>query len=360
MHGRVGPRPLALYLQVAATLPSAAEAERFLAGVRAYWRHPFRRSPSEPLVLWRDGGARLLDHGGAGPPVLLVPSLINRADILDLLPGRSLLSHLANSGVRPLLLDWGMPSGAELGLDLAAQIHGRAGAALDAAIACTGQRPILIGYCLGGLIAASLAATRPRDLAGLALLATPWNFHAGGPASRPPVHLVPQLTATIAGLGHAPVDLLQGFFAALDPKSVLARYARFAELPQDDERARAFVAVEDWLNDGVPLAGPVALECLLDWYGRNLPGRGLWAPGGHAVRPERLELPVLVALPVRDRIVPAASAAAILPVLREPTVVRPAAGHVTMIVGDTAKRELWEPLVRWLRRVAPALPATHG
>ena len=51
--------------------------------------------------------------------------------------------------------------------------------ALDAAIEAVGQRPVLIGYCLGGLLAAGLAASRQRDLAGLALLATPWDFHAG-------------------------------------------------------------------------------------------------------------------------------------------------------------------------------------
>ena len=38
---------------------------------------------------------------------------------------------------------------------------------------------MLIGYCLGGLLAPGLAAVAQRDLAGLALLATPWDFHAG-------------------------------------------------------------------------------------------------------------------------------------------------------------------------------------
>jgi polyhydroxyalkanoate synthase len=353
---RLGPRPLAFYLQLAAATQDPERSERFLAGLRAYWSHPFRRVAKQQPCLWAEGSARLFDHGGSGPPVLIVPSLINRAYILDLLPDRSLTTYLGAAGFRTLLLDWGVPDGAELGLTLGEQIHSRAGAALDAATACTGERPMVIGYCLGGLIAAGLAAARPGELAGLALLATPWDFHAGGPRVRPSPALAPQLSATIATLGYAPVDLLQAFFASLDPTGVLAKYSRFAGLPPDDPRARSFVAVEDWLNDGVPLAGPIAQECLLDWYGRNLPAVGRWAPGGVAVAPESLDLPVLVAVPHRDRIVPAASAEAIVPRLPQPTLVRPAAGHVSMIVGEAAERELWQPLVKWLRRIAPRRP----
>jgi poly(3-hydroxyalkanoate) synthetase len=354
---RLGPRPLAFYLQLAGTV-APAQAERFLAGVRVYWAHPYRRRAMPRPVLWQDGGARLLDFGGTGRPILVVPSLINRADVLDLLPRRSLLAHLRDAGFRPLLLDWGFPQATELGFTMTQQIHGRARAALDAALHVTGEPPVLLGYCLGGLIAAGLAAARGRDLPGLALLATPWDFHAGGTSTRPSADAMPQLTAAIATLGHAPVDLLQGFFASLDPLAVIAKYARFAALAPDAPRAELFVAIEDWLNDGVPLAGPVAQECLLDWYGRNLPGKGLWAPGGIVVEPARLELPVFVAVPERDRIVPTASAEAILRGLPHATLARPAAGHVSMIVGDTAERELWRPLVQWLRRIAPRRPAS--
>jgi polyhydroxyalkanoate synthase len=292
-------------------------------------------------------------YADAGRPVLVLPSLINRTDVLDLMPERSLLEHLVAAGFRPLLLDWGKPEGTELRLTLAEQIHGRAHAALDVAIALTGQRPVLLGYCLGGLLAAGLAASRQGDLAGLALLATPWDFHAGEASSVLVAANRLPLASTIATLGCAPVDMLQFFFALLDPLAVIRKYVRFADLRPDDARARVFVAVEDWLNDGVPLAGPVAQECLLDWYGANLPGRGLWAPGGVTAAPERLDLPVFVAVPRHDRIVPAASAEALVPRLRRVTLARPAAGHVSMVVGDAAERELWRPLTRWLRRIAP-------
>jgi polyhydroxyalkanoate synthase subunit PhaC len=355
---RAGPRPLAYYLQVAAAARHApggrkVDPERFLAGLRAYWRHAYRRDVSESAAVWRQGGTRLLDHTGEGLPILMVPSLINRAYILDLSAEHSFLRHLARRGFRPLLLDWGIPQGADLRLTLADQILSRAQAALDAALGFTGERPVLLGYCMGGLLAAALARARHRDLAGLALLATPWDFHAG--ASKPAMfaeHLLP-LTASVAALGFAPAELLQAFFAQLGPLGVVERFQRFAEMPEESARARLFVAVEDWLNDGVPLAGPVAQECLWHWYAENRPARGLWAPGGVAVRPEELGLPAFVAIPRRDRIVPAASAEPLAAGLPDATVIRPAAGHVSMVVGEEAPEQLWQPFTEWLRRIAP-------
>jgi polyhydroxyalkanoate synthase len=352
---RLGPRPLLRYLQLAALAAAGGDRtvapDRFLTGLRAYWRHPYRRRSQPRRVLWQAGSAQLVDFGGQGRPLLVLPSLINRADVLDLLPRRSLLAHLSSVGVRPLLLDWGVPAGSELRLTIADHVHDRAAAALDAALATTGERPILLGYCLGGLLATALAAAREADLAGLALLATPWSFRHAPPPAPPPPCVTSSLIAT---LGCAPVDLLQGFFAGLDPLAIIRKYARFGDLDPADPAAELFVAIEDWLNDGVPLAGPVAQECLLDWYGADLPGRGLWAPGGVAVRPERLTLPTLIAAPTKDRIVPVAAALALARHLPQAEVLRPAAGHVSMVVGENAATRLWQPLTCWLRRIAPS------
>src|SRR3546814_15335463 len=59
-------------------------------GIEAYRRHPYRRDLADPPVLWQEGSCRLLDYGagaaraGGSAPVLVVPSLINRAYVLDL------------------------------------------------------------------------------------------------------------------------------------------------------------------------------------------------------------------------------------------------------------------------------------
>jgi len=61
------------------------------------------------------------------------------------------------------------------------------------------------------------------------------------------------------------------------------KFLAFARMDPTHPKAAAFVALEDWLNDGVPLAAPVARECLAGWYGANTPATGQWRVAGKVV-----------------------------------------------------------------------------
>ncbi len=372
---RRGPRPLFLHLALAAAPPGASGLPgasqwpaapglpamampdpALLAGILAYRRHPYRRDVPEPAVLWREGGSRLLDHGRRGdPPVLVVPSLVNRATVLDLRPGRSLLRWLAGQGLRPLLLDWGWPGEAErrFGLD---EYVGRLGRAQEAA-----GPAALLGYCMGGLLCVAAAQLRPALATGLALLATPWDFHAPDAArGQALAGLLPALEPLLAATGTLTVDALQAILGQAEHPAIAARYRAFATLDQDGARDVDFVALEDWLADGVPLAAPVARACLGEWYGANTPAHGTWRVAGTAIRPEALALPCLAAIPGRDRVVPAESALPLAARLAGCELLRPRAGHVGMIAGAGAEAALWEPLRDWLLRHAPVAPRRRG
>jgi poly(3-hydroxyalkanoate) synthetase len=140
-------------------------------------------------------------------------------------------------------------------------------------------------------------------------------------------------------------------FALLDPGAVADKYRAFARLPPDSDRARLFVALEDWLNDGVPLAAPVARECLAGWYGANTPAAGQWRIAGLAVNPAAIALPAFVAVPGRDRIVPPASARPLAALIPGAALHEPAAGHIGMAAGSGAERALWQPLRNWIAAV---------
>ncbi|MGC8470433.1 MAG: alpha/beta fold hydrolase, partial [Acetobacteraceae bacterium] len=145
-----------------------------------------------------------------------------------------------------------------------------------------------------------------------------------------------------------PIDLVQILFALLDPFAVAAKYRSFARLDPAGSRAQLFVALEDWLNDGIPLGAPVAREALGDWYGANLPGRGLWRVAGMAVEPGGLRMPAFVAVPSRDRIVPPESARPAALAIPGAVLHEPRAGHIGMVAGSTAESALWRPFADWL------------
>ena len=326
-------------------------ADAFLTGLEQYRKHPFRRGEPKVPVRWRAGAARLLDYSTAdrGPAVLIVPSLINRYYILDLLPARSFACYLAAAGVRPLVLDWGEPGASERDLDLDGYIAGPLEAAAAAAAEIAAGPVTVCGYCMGGLLALALAARRPDLASRLMLLATPWDFHA---ERRVEAQLLGSLAAWLplfaGAAGAMPVALIQGLFLALDPFLAERKFIRFAALDPASDAATAFVALEDWINDGVPLARRVALDCAGAWYRDNQPMLGGWRVAGQKVAPQALRQPALVVVPRRDRIVPPRSAEPLTALIPDADVLRPPFGHIGMMASAGAPRAVWRPIAQWL------------
>lgn len=353
---RALPEPLGLHLghmAAGAGLLGEDMLGAALDGLAAWRRHPWRRPESDRPVLAAEGGARLLDHGkpDAGPTVLLVPSLVNPAHILDLLPGASLVEDLRAAGLRPVLLDWGSPGAAEAGFgvdDCVRRLTSLAGALAGQ----VGGRPHLVGYCMGGTLALAAACLRPGLFASLAALAAPWDFHAGDGTARRLAGLALPTIPLIERLGVAPPESIAGYFAALSPLAMMRKFARFSRLDPDSPEARLFVALEDWSQGGPPLPAGVAIEVLRDWYALNRPAAGLWRIDGVRIDPAALALPICAAVPLADRIVPPEGALGLAGGRVPDLLLRPSSGHVGMIVGRRGAGDLRAPLVRWLRGIS--------
>ncbi|WP_231714804.1 alpha/beta fold hydrolase [Enhydrobacter aerosaccus] len=337
----------------------ARRMDRLADGVLAYRQHPVHRTLEEPPTVWRDGNTRLLDFGAThrlarkkgARAVLVVPSLINRWEVLDLTAEKSLLRAMAAQGLRPYLVDWGSPNEQERHFDLTAYVS-----RLDRALAFVAKRAhrraAVMGYCMGGTLTVALAALRPRRVAGLALLAAPWDFHADTTGHGFLLSAGPLLADLADRAGELPVDILQTLFWSLDPWLAVKKFGRFLGLDQGSDQAREFVLLEDWLNEGPPLAGPVARECLVGWYGNNVTAANQWVVAGRSIVPRKIKTPALVMIPSGDRIVPPRSAAALVDArrgLRNVTRLDLPLGHIGMVVSSRARRLAWEPLIEWLK-----------
>jgi polyhydroxyalkanoate synthase subunit PhaC len=364
------PEPLAEVLREIAGLdPARFEAalrreiarrlDRLAEGVLAYRRSAVHRALDTPPAVWSEGNTRLLDYGAThrsarkrgARAVLVVPSLINRWEVLDLTADKSLLRAMAADGLRPYLVDWGTPDAQERRFDLTAYV-----ARLERALGFVTKRarraPVVMGYCMGGTLGVALAALRPRRVSGLALLAAPWDFHADKTGHAFLLSTGPLLAELADKVGELPVDVLQTLFWSVDPWLAVKKFPRFLGMDQQGEHARDFVLLEDWLNEGAPLAGPVARECLIGWYGDNLPGKGKWVVGGKRIMPSRIKRPALVMIPSGDRIVPPLSAAALAHPkrgLKNVTRLELPLGHIGMVVSGRARELCWTPLIDWLK-----------
>jgi polyhydroxyalkanoate synthase len=283
-------------------------------------------------------GAALRDYGGEGRPVLFVPSLINPPNVLDM-GERSLLRWLAAQGRRVLLLDWGWPGKDRHALTVAGHVEeialplmAKAGAPVD-----------VVGYCLGGTMA--LAAAQLSPARSVVTLAAPWHFNGFPEESRAKLaQLWAGAQPAVTTLGVLPMEVLQSAFWSLDPARTVAKFVDFATL--EGEAAQTFVMLEDWANDGPPIAGAAARELFEDLFRDDLPGTGRWRVGGETIDPAALQVPLLNIVSTTDRIVPHATAC------QAGERLDLALGHVGMVVGAKGKQALWEPLAAWLSRAA--------
>jgi polyhydroxyalkanoate synthase len=323
----------------------AAQDSALIAGIAAYRTHPYRRTIADPPAIFTESETRVLDYGGEGQKILFVPSLVNRAYILDLMENASFMRWLAANGAHPYLLDWGWPGEIERKFTLTDYIAGR----LERAIAAIPGPIILAGYCMGGLLALAAALRAPEKFTALALLATPWDFHAADATqSKKLAESLPLLDPVMNLSGTLPIDALQTLFTMIDPYGVGEKYRDFSRQDSTSPRAQKFVAMEDWLADGVPLAAPIARETLGGWYGANSPAAGAWRVAGLPVSPETWTKPCFIATPARDRLVPPESARPLAAAIANATYLEPNAGHIGMIAGTHARETLWKPFKSWL------------
>jgi polyhydroxyalkanoate synthase len=308
----------------------AAEA---LAGLRAYEHAPRReRPPGKPEIV-RVRGACLRDHGGRGPPVVLVPSLINPPRILDLDEDVSLTGAIAQMGRQAILLDWGKADDrSEL------SVAGHIESLLLPLLREVGEPVALIGYCLGGTMA--IAASNLIQIECVATLAAPWHFSRYPESSHRALQdMWRHSEAAAQMLGALPMEVLQAAFWSLDPERTVKKFAEFGRLDQGSDDARRFVELEEWANEGEPLPYSTAKELVEELFGEDLPGSGKWSVANRAVS-DSVAVPALHLTAERDLIAPPRTAAF-------GDVVAIASGHVGMIVGS-ARQQLHDELARFL------------
>lgn len=343
----------------ALAIEATRRARLAVAGMRLYQHHPARRNVPEAPVLWQHGQTRLLDYGPQhkGAPILLIiPSLINRFDILDIDRKNSFLRYLAEGGLRPMVVDWGVEKNDELKYTLEDYIRLKLLPAFDWIFgqfneAKTSNKIHVFGYCMGGLMALALATLRREQIKTLSLFATPWDFHKPDPKIGSMFsELMKEISPTLDTLGYLPVDVLQTLFAFLQPLQAMTKFADFARLDPNSPESRNFVLLEDWLNDGVPLVAPTARECLIDWYSLNLPAKGLWQPLGQTVDPRKIEIPSYVVVPGQDRIVPPESGLPLAKLIPHAVLHEPMVGHIGMMASIRAPHIVWAPYQRWLQQ----------
>lgn len=323
----------------------------FLGKMLTRPRPPVGTTPAD--VVHQENKWRLLRYRprAAGPsfatPVLLVPSLINRHYVLDLLPGKSFVEWLVAEGHDVFAIDWGTPADEDRYLTFDEVCDGYLGRAVRVAASFSQRNKThMLGYCLGGTLAAIHTAARPERVASLVALAAPVRFDEGGLLSAWTRTSSFDLDALVRATGNVPWQLMQSAFQLLRPTLHLAKAVHVLDRAWDDESMDGFLALEAWGSDNVSFPGECYRRYVEELYRGDALVRGTFTLSGRPARLEAIQCPTLAVTFEHDNIVPWRSAAELVERVSaiDKQRIHLPGGHVGAVVSKGAKKALWPAL----------------
>jgi len=333
-----------------------SEIKRLLNLASLASRPPPRVGATPADVVHHENKWRLLRYRAAPAakarhaiPILLVPSLINRHYVLDLMPGKSFVEFLVAEGHDVFTLDWGTPGDEDRYLtfdDICDRYIGRAVRVAAREAASAGGKVHLFGYCLGGTLAAIHAAVRPERIASLTLVAAPVTFADGGLLAAWTRSSSFDVAALVKAFGNVPWPLMQAAFHLLRPTLGLMKLVSLVDRVWDDEYLDGVLALETWGNDNVSFPGEAYQRYVEELYRGDALAKGTLRVSGRPARLDAITCPLLAVTFEHDNIVPWASAAAALDLVssREKERVHLSGGHVGAMVSKAAAKGLWPKL----------------
>ncbi|MBO0789824.1 MAG: class III poly(R)-hydroxyalkanoic acid synthase subunit PhaC [Ktedonobacteraceae bacterium] len=312
-------------------------------------------------VVWTKNKARLYHyvstHEKRFPvPILCVYALINRCYILDLMPSYSLVEHLVSQGFDVYLLDWGTPGEEDKKLTFERYILDYLARAVKKMLRhANAEQCSILGYCMGGTMSAMYAALFPDSLLrNLILLTAPIDFtteHTGlygiWTSER---HFNHDLL--VDSFGNVPGELINVGNLMIKPISnYLGTYVTMWERLLHDRPMDTWLAMNKWVNDGVPFPGEAFRQWIHDFYQQNKLVKGEISLRGQRVELSRISCAVLTIAGKRDHIctLPQAEATMHLISSQDKEFFTLDAGHVGLLINTDGKKKLWPKISTWLQ-----------
>lgn len=378
---RLGPRPLSTHFlnmfsslsnegdEQSAIFPFSAikqkskqDIEFFLKAVSRYQNLDIEPRSLTGKVILEIGHSKLIHypHGVAKKlgTIFIAPSLINKATILDLTEQRSFVQYYTNHGYDVYLIEWGQPDKISLSYNVDDYVQNRLLKFLDEV---DGQVH-LMGFCMGSVMAMKAVANSKKQahkIQSLALFACPYDFHRNKDVPlQAMVEYYKQAKQNPLNSKQIEIDTIQMMFLGLDPDQIFYKFGKFMEYEEGCERFEYFVAMEDWVNDGVPLSIPAGDEMILGWYGKNSLAHddAFFETLISNLRTENIPVSLFVA--DRDKIVPEQSTLSLIEKLQGQSNLKAKisafhydCGHTSLVAGDMAQEKVWQDYKKWLASI---------
>ena len=195
-------------------------------------------------------------------PLLLVMATTNKAYVFDLAPGQSLIEFLLRRGYDVFVIDWDPPRPDEKGLRLEDYV-------LDFIPNCIRrvqersdtEDVTLIGYWMGGVLAAIYAALHPDGpVKNLGFFTTPINWSQMELMRNWTDRRYFDVDRLVDTLGVIPADVVSAGFDMQRPTQRVTGAIRLWDNMWNDEFVKSYRMFDRWGNDTLPLAGNISVR----------------------------------------------------------------------------------------------------
>lgn len=307
-------------------------------------------------VIGKFGRCRLLyfspEKDCGHSPLFVVPSIINKYYILDLMKGMSFIEYLKSANIPVYLIDWGEPRVQ----DRFATIEDHVMHWLDWAIkeSCRHancEKIDVFGQCVGGTFSMIYAALKPEQIKSLIALTAPVSFHDSGLLSAWTNQGTINLELISEQWGNVYREFLKESFSMLRPLDRVRKYQNFLKHAWNEKFLDRYLAINQWVDDCIAFPGQTYVKYIQDFYQKNSLYKGELKIGNEIVNLENITCPVLVISSKEDNIVPFESAAVLLEKVSstKKELKQIKGGHIGIVISSKAKENFWSPIENWVK-----------
>lgn len=284
-------------------------------------------------------------------PIIMIPAMINRYYIMDISNDNSLCKAMSDQGHPVYIVDWGQATPEDRWTTFTDVFLGTMKRVISKVTKDANDKPVLFGYCMGGIISVIYASMFSNEIKGLIALTVPIDFHKAGIMAKwtSKKYLNPE--NVVGALGNLSPDMVQGGFLALKPATWVRKWETAWKRQDDDKFMNSFLTLENWVNDNIPFPGGVWQEYIKWLYQENRLFNDELYIGKYKASLKNLSCPLLTIIAERDHIVPKESADPLhtLAGSDKKTVKYFSGGHVGIITSPKLFPQLSETLNVWLK-----------
>jgi polyhydroxyalkanoate synthase len=285
-------------------------------------------------------------------PILIVYALINKPFILDLQPDRSVVRRLLEAGHDVYLVDWNEPSRLDQHLTLEDYVNRYIDNCVDVVRERSGQDRInILGYCMGGTMTVMYTALHQEKVRTLGLMAAGLCFdRTGGVLELWGDQEYYDPEDVVEAYGNVPAEMLDVGFALMDPvANYVSKYVRLYDNIDNDDFVRNFGRMEQWLDEGIDVAGETYVQFLRDIYQENKLQRNELHLGGEHVDVTSIEVPVLQIMGEYDHLIPPEASKPFNELVGsdDTEVIEYPTGHIGLAVSGSSHRDVWPRVAEW-------------